>query len=580
MTLIKMRSSWRWLAPIAGAMILTAHSRGTNAKSASSTRLRVLARSEIRAQASRDADALELEGRLVDDAGEPLAARSVVIALLRRDGVNVPVVEPISCGRSRMMPSREPESVTIETDVDGRFCARVRSDSEVDRARLRFAGDMTRAAAETTAPIRDGRATRRDVFLTFDAPPEWLDLDRPQVDVSASMQPSPEQFALLGRPLPPSVLSVLDERDTVVAEGAIGGDGRARLSLATSKLQGPGEGTLRLKLRGADDVQPIESAHRVLRRATVQLRSASAPTWSDSESEIEIFVEATTSRGRVEEGAIESSLDGVSIGASSIDHGRARVLARLPKGSDGRTLHLHFLASTPFLRDGAGLDITVPSVAPRRWRAIALGCLALALCAWVGSGWRRSNARRTFRREERARPAVTGTPDVAVIASATQADGWHGVVLDAHDGTPIHDAVIHVRVPSFAGDGVIASGSSDATGSFLLSGAHVAGARIHVNAKHHSPLDASLPSSGRLQISLITRRRALLDRLVSWARSRGAPFDGSRSEPTPADVRLAAREVGESVEVWTARVESAAFGPSPVDEATEQAIRSLEPRGR
>ena len=161
-----------------------------------------------------------------------------------------------------------------------------------------------------------------------------------------------------------------------------------------------------------------------------------------------------------------------------------------------------------------------------------------------------------------------------------------GTYLD-NQGNPLAGTVRFDNSPvvEVALDGAIVTptpivATLDATGSFSLSGAHVAGARIHVNAKHHSPLDASLPSSGRLQISLITRRRALLDRLVSWARSRGAPFDGSRSEPTPADVRLAAREVGESVEVWTARVESAAFGPSPVDEATEQAIRSLEPRGR
>jgi hypothetical protein len=77
---------------------------------------------------------------------------------------------------------------------------------------------------------------------------------------------------------------------------------------------------------------------------------------------------------------------------------------------------------------------------------------------------------------------------------------------------------------------------------------------------------------------LVTRRRALLERLVRWARRRGAPFDSS-TEPTPGHVRrVAARSSVSEVEAWATKVEDAVYGPEKVTASVEQQVRAVEPR--
>jgi hypothetical protein len=103
------------------------------------------------------------------------------------------------------------------------------------------------------------------------------------------------------------------------------------------------------------------------------------------------------------------------------------------------------------------------------------------------------------------------------------------------------------------------------------------GARLEVRAPFHVDLIRALPPPGRLSIALVQRRRALLDRLVAWARRAGAPWT-TPGEPTPGDVARVARRVGSgSVAGWAERLEVAAYGPEPVDEAAEQAVRAHEP---
>jgi hypothetical protein len=84
-----------------------------------------------------------------------------------------------------------------------------------------------------------------------------------------------------------------------------------------------------------------------------------------------------------------------------------------------------------------------------------------------------------------------------------------------------------------------------------------------------------LPHSGELDVALLLRRRALLDRLVAWARSRGKPFD-ARPEPTPGHVRRAA---GKELPVaqWADAVERAAYGGTPVDADAEGKVDRLAP---
>jgi hypothetical protein len=77
---------------------------------------------------------------------------------------------------------------------------------------------------------------------------------------------------------------------------------------------------------------------------------------------------------------------------------------------------------------------------------------------------------------------------------------------------------------------------------------------------------------GVIELSLISRRRALMDRLVRWAERRGKPWLRPTAEPTPAEIAATASlEAEPDVERWARGLERLAFGPVPPDAASEQA---------
>jgi hypothetical protein len=75
----------------------------------------------------------------------------------------------------------------------------------------------------------------------------------------------------------------------------------------------------------------------------------------------------------------------------------------------------------------------------------------------------------------------------------------------------------------------------------------------------------------------VLRRRALLERLVDWARRRGRPYD-AKPEPTPGHVRRAAGSEF-SVARWADAVERAAYGGGVVDEHAQAEVDRLAPPG-
>jgi hypothetical protein len=156
--------------------------------------------------------------------------------------------------------------------------------------------------------------------------------------------------------------------------------------------------------------------------------------------------------------------------------------------------------------------------------------------------------------------------------------GWKGRVLDAHEGTPIEAARISVLIPAFGGDGCATSGVTDEQGHFELD--HVErteGARLEVTARWHSTLVKPLPPPGLITVNLLSRRRALLGRLVDWALRAGRPWT-QPGDPTPGHVaRVARARHAQDVEGWAESVENAAFGPEPPDADVEQEVREREP---
>jgi hypothetical protein len=141
----------------------------------------------------------------------------------------------------------------------------------------------------------------------------------------------------------------------------------------------------------------------------------------------------------------------------------------------------------------------------------------------------------------------------------------------------VSSARVWVDRGTFDGRSILASVGTDPDGSFVLppiSGL-VGDEQMAVEAPLHARLVQPLPPAGELSIALVLRRRALLARLVGWARKRGRPFD-VKPEPTPGHIRRAAAEDFQTAR-WADAVVKAVFGGGDVDARMEREIERMVP---
>jgi hypothetical protein len=117
---------------------------------------------------------------------------------------------------------------------------------------------------------------------------------------------------------------------------------------------------------------------------------------------------------------------------------------------------------------------------------------------------------------------------------------------------------------------------ADAAGAFAIPPFEArSGDEVVIEGPLHAALRRPLPPPGEVEVLLVLRKRALLDRLVAWARRRGLPYD-SRPEPTPAHVRRAAGAEF-AVARWADAVERAAYGGAVVDQQAQGEVDRLAP---
>jgi hypothetical protein len=135
-------------------------------------------------------------------------------------------------------------------------------------------------------------------------------------------------------------------------------------------------------------------------------------------------------------------------------------------------------------------------------------------------------------------------------------------------------------VPVFDGEGVAAAQNASDDGTFSLP--HVAaakneGARLVVTARYHATLSEKAPPDGVVAVRLVTRRRALVERLVAWTVRAGRPW-AQTPEPTPLELAQVARRRRHGlIADWASAVADAAYGREPPDEAREAEIAAREP---
>jgi hypothetical protein len=540
-------------------------------------RIQVRGASQIRAQAFVDGDGFSVRGELVDDAGSPIPAAPLTIKAFAESGAQLFTGNLGPCDpRSARGGHRNDAAIT---DDRGAFCAR--GSGHPASVTVRYDGSENFDGGEVRANVDSARGPVAGVVLRFEPAIETIDLDRETVPVSASLRIGKTDAP--GEPPKREGLTVVleDERGTALAETKTGGDGRARFELPTKLLGDPGRGELRLRFAGSDALSKADVTEPIVRQAEAKLSLAGTPEGA-SDEDIAIDVDVASVRGPVGSGVVEAVRDGASVGAGTVTAGRAHVVAAIgTERSSTVSLTLRYVPSAPWYRPGPELTTDVKIAGTGVWRQVVIAALVMGVAAWVVAGWRRAKPKP--RREEENAPPPSGRAGVQVIGRAPSAGGWRGVVVDAHEGTPVAGARLSIVVPSFQGDGVIARALADEHGTFSFEPTNARDARLVVEAELHSTFEQALPPPSALHVALVTRRRALLDRLVRWARHQGTPFDGP-SEPTPGHVRRAAARLqlheGERwvpVEKWAARVESSAFGPDPVRAADEEAVRATEP---
>lgn len=464
----------------------------------------------------------------------------------------------------------------VKTDTAGSFCMRLPASATVEGAEVRFAGDELHRPATARVPRE---STTRALRLEFEATSLALSLDEPSAVVIVTTQlvtsgPSdPVRLVLSHR-------DAFDPNEIELGAAIVPPGGVAKFNVETRLLSPPGTGKLIVRFRGSGTIAKAEESVLVERRATAELSLAARPVEADPVDGVELLVGVRSAVGAVPGGWVEALVEGQPVGIGPVKDGAARVVATFsPARGRPATVVLRYVPASAGWVPSAPISVEIPITSPGLSAFVPWLLAAFAIAYWVVvRSWQRP--RRAARRVRGEKDAPAGRAAVDLLERGAPRSGWRGRVIDAHEGTPISGARINVMVPAFDGEGVARACTSDGDGAFSmppLDSPPVAGARLSATAPYHTPLVGPLPPEGVLSICLVSRRRALLDRMVSWAARMGGPW-ARRPEPTPGEVvALAAREQREEVAAWAAAVEQAAYGPIPPDEARENELAAREP---
>jgi hypothetical protein len=287
---------------------------------------------------------------------------------------------------------------------------------------------------------------------------------------------------------------------------------------------------------------------------------------------------AARSCGGFPTGTVEARVGDAIVGAASLSEGNARLVATFARsGMTEATLRIRYLPDAPWFLPGEDLVVEQPLRGPSPWTAAAAVITGLAIVAWLVATRIRGLRfePRTSSKGDRS-AAKHPTARVEVLEPLPDAQGWTGHVVDAHEGTPLGGARVAIERRGFERMQVVVETHTAPDGAFALPPTEpVPGDELVSEGDLHAPLRGALPVSGDLRVALVLRKRALIERLVAWARRRGKPYD-ARPEPTPGHVRRAAG-ADTAIGKWADAVERAAFGGERVDERVHSEIDHLAP---
>ena len=548
-------------------------------------RVHIRGGAHIDAHTARAAGKLVLSGTVVDDTARPIAGARVAVGIARATSpagtATLAAASPDGCSEGGARPVLERgDLLTLPTDDAARFCVRLTLPTDryvvhlesqptawVDGARLDLAVDLA----------------LEPVTLRFDPERPVLSLDDEGtvLEVVASTEDDGVTTASVGIPL---VLT--NEAGTSLGSAMTNAAGRARFAVDAAHLGPPGRGELRVSFTGSSDASASSHALQVERRTHVDLNAPDAvdgrlPVGSPEDGVL-VHVRAVPRCARrgctgSPTGTAEARLADAIVGAAPLAGADATVVLTfaMPPANEA-ALRMRYVPDAPWFQPGGELALVLPMRAPSPWKKLPLVLAGLAAIAWLVLARLPPRERAGSRSGATRPPVLHPEAGVELVRAGPAARGWTGRIHDAHDGFGIVGARVAVERPGFQGMEVLALAQSNEEGVFVLAPIETRpGDLLLAEGRVHAALRRPVPPAGELDVALVLRKRALLDRLVGWARRRGKPFDG-RPDPTPGHVRRAAGDEP-AVARWAEAVEEAAYGEGVVDEEAQREVDRLAP---
>jgi hypothetical protein len=522
---------------------------------AASGQLRVRGSAAIRARALLvPNEGCRITGETVDELGSPIGNTAVLLRAIVAGGYLGPFT---SCDGAPLQPLGA--QWVVQADAQGRFCARLPGLDEprasislrVERSQL-FEGTERRVQLD---------ANLRQVELRLLSPPREMSLEHPptMLQIEAVLTPPPSadepaeelqvSVSVQAEAGPPQQLYAGQLRSGAPAEVPL---------LALASLP-PGPATLLVRSAPGPSVQEAEARTQATITTVVVL---TAQLLSESREGQTVRVVAVNPKGAVAPGGVELTTDERLRSLGPLEQGVATLSVPIKKTELNHRVELQFVPQSVGWRPGPPVTLLVPARPLSPWRGVPWLVGAIAAAAVATIAWRRPRATEV---EPRHIAMVTDHVGGSVlqVQLGPQAGGWQGTILDAHSGLPVAAAEVVVESPAAPPlSARVLSKTSDAIGGFTLEPMTVAvGVRLRVRARGYVELVRPLPAPGGLLITLTSHRRAALERLVSWSRRRGAPWN-SRTEPTPAQIAsLANSRSREEIARWAETIERTAYAP-------------------
>ena len=566
---------------------------------ADAARVHVHGTARIEAHVARESGLAMIRGRATDDADDAIGGAVLKARIERKSDAHAIAASALGatdCDASaHAIETAGDDTLVLHADDAGRFC--MKASLGVDRYALHLTIDATPLldAASLEVPLD---LTARPLTLTFDPEPHELSLDDGPIDVQALAAIDDDDADSAAASVQGLLLTLVTESGSPLGAATTDLGGHARFQIDPKKLGAPGQGLLKASYRGDAERTQAEVVAKILRRARVHLANAQPVTGGSPDDGIALPLTVTTGNGDpVPGGSVEATIAGSIVGAAPVVAGKAdlRVTFAAP-GTPSELVRVRYLPNAPWFDGSEALAIDVPVNPPSAWKQLPLLAMAILVALFLILERSRKTARALPRPALPAAPRAE--PDVQLLAAAqAPGTGWTGRVIDAHERFPIERARVAIEHVSFGSPEILESVFTDKNGRFRIghlpktgtlalssAGWQLRGrtlvnldARLVVDAPLHATLKKRLPPSGEIEIALVSRKRAILDRLVEWARMRGKPYD-ARPEPTPAHVQRAAAGKSTDIVAWAEAIERAAYDTGEVDARVEQEIESIAPK--